>query len=241
MEEQRKADLKEIKLRQKEVELRSHGVSELKVLLAESRKTLENMVRQLKEGELTREKTLEVKEFLSTMDARVSGAECELKAQVRELKTGTRDSVPISEGSPVIILPGRRRGRVIRSAKGGKWVVETDALRITVSADDLEPTQEVASVAPVVSLEPASSRSNRASIELDIRGYRLMEAVATLERQLDAATMEGLQSFSIIHGTGEGILQQGVIDTLSRYPGVAEFRYARPEDGGHGKTVVTLK
>ncbi|MFH2116285.1 MAG: Smr/MutS family protein, partial [Spirochaetota bacterium] len=101
-------------------------------------------------------------------------------------------------------------------------------------------TQEMARAAPVVSVEPASSRSNRASMELDIRGYRLVEAVAALERQLDAATMEGLQSFSIIHGTGEGVLQQGVRDTLSRYPGVAEFRYARPEEGGHGKTVVTF-
>jgi DNA mismatch repair protein MutS2 len=240
MEEQRKADLKEIKLRQKEVELRSHGVSELKALLAESRKTLENMVRQLKEGELTREKTLEVKEFLSAMDAQVNGAESELKAQVRELKTGSREAAPIREGSPVVILPGRRRGRVLRAAKGGKWVVETDAMRVTVSADDLELTHELATAAPAVSVEPASSRSNRASIVLDIRGYRLVEAVETLERQLDAATMEGLQSFSIIHGTGEGVLQQGVRDTLSRYPGVVEFRYARPEEGGHGKTVVIL-
>ncbi|MGD9938519.1 MAG: endonuclease MutS2 [Clostridia bacterium] len=240
MEEQRKADLKEIKLRQKELELRSHGVSELKALLAESRKTLENMVRQLKEGELTREKTLEVKEFLSAMDAKVNSAERELKAQVRELKTGSRETALIGEGSPVVILPGRRRGRVLRAAKGGKWVVETDAMRVTVSADDLELTQELASAAPAVSVEPASSRSNRASIVLDIRGFRLVEAVATLERQLDAATMEGLQSFSIIHGTGEGVLQQGVRDTLSRYPGVVEFQYARPEEGGHGKTVVIL-
>jgi DNA mismatch repair protein MutS2 len=240
MEEQRKADLKEIKLRQKEVELRSHGVSELKALLSESRKTLENMVRQLKEGELTREKTLEVKDFLSTMDSRVDEAEGELKAQVRELKTGSRKTAVLGVGSPVIILPGRRRGRIVRAAKGGKWVVETDAMRITVSADDLELTQELAAAAPVVSVEPASSRTNRACIELDIRGYRLVEAVTTLERQLDAATMEGIQSFSIIHGTGEGVLQQGVRDTLSRYPGVTEFRYARPEEGGHGKTVVTL-
>lgn len=240
MEEQRKADLKEIKLRQKEAELRSQGVSDLKALLSESRRTLENMVRQLKEGELTREKTLEVKEFLSSMDARVSEAEKELKAQVRELKTGTREAAPIREGSPVIILPGRRRGRVIRSAKGGKWIVETDALRISVSADDLELTQEVTDTGPVISVEPAASRSNRASIELDIRGYRLAEAVAALERQLDAATMEGLHGFSIIHGTGEGVLQQGVRATLSRYPGVLEFRYARPEEGGYGKTVVSL-
>jgi DNA mismatch repair protein MutS2 len=52
--------------------------------------------------------------------------------------------------------------------------------------------------------------------------------------------LANLHGFSIIHGTGEGVLQQGVRETLSRYPGVASFHYARPEDGGHGKTIVAL-
>lgn len=240
MEEQRKADLKAIKLRQRELELRSHGVGELKTLLTESRSTLENLIRQLREGELTRQKTAEVKEFLVELDRRVEVAEHEFRSSEREFKTGSREPPAITVGSPVVILPGRRRGRVLRAARGGRWVVETDALRMTVAAEDLEPTVESAPAAPVISVEAATSGSTRAVLELDIRGYRLVEAVAALERQLDAAIMAGLHGFSIIHGTGEGVLQQGVRETLARYPGVREFGYARPELGGHGKTVVSL-
>ena len=50
--------------------------------------------------------------------------------------------------------------------------------------------------------------------------------------------MTNFRSFSIIHG--KGILQQAVHDYLSNYPGVKDFHYARPEDGGFGKTYVEM-
>jgi DNA mismatch repair protein MutS2 len=240
MEEQRKADLKELQLKQRESELRTQGVYELKTLLAESRKTLENLVREVREGELTKAKTLEVKEFLAELEVRVEAADRNARLQQRDLKAGSRPLAAITEGTAVLVLPARRRGRVLRAVKGGKWLVETDALRLTVDEADLESTVELEQKAPTVSIESSSSRSNRAVIELDLRGFRLLEAITALERQLDAATMEGLTGFSIIHGTGEGVLQQGVKETLARYPGIKDFHYARPEEGGHGKTIVVL-
>jgi len=240
MEEQRKADLKALKLKQREAELRTQGVSELKTLLGDSRRTLENLIRQVREGELTREKTQEVKDFMARLEASVEAAERDLRSQERELRTGGGEPGEIRVGGAVLILPGRKRGRVLRAAKKGAWVVETDALRLTVDAADLEPTADLAPAGPSVVVEASSERDNRARMELDIRGFRLSEAMVALERQLDAATLEGLHSFSIIHGTGEGVLQQGVRETLSRYPGVVDFRYARPEEGGFGKTIVTL-
>ncbi len=240
MEEQRKADLKELKLRQKEAELRTQGVSELKNLLSESRKTLENLVRELREGELTKAKMQAVKDFIAEFDSRVHESELAARKMERDLKSGRSIPAVIAEGISVIVLPGRKRGRVLRAVKGGRWLVETDALRLTVDEADLEPTAELDAGTPHVTLEPVSGRANRAVIELDLRGYRLLEAISALESQLDAATMESLTSFSIIHGTGEGVLQQGVKETLAKAPGVLDFHYARPEEGGHGKTIVRL-
>jgi DNA mismatch repair protein MutS2 len=240
MEEQRKADLKELKLRQKEAELRTQGVSELKTLLSESRKKLENLVRELREGELTKAKTQAVKDFIAEFDTRVLESELAARKMERDIKAGRTMPAAIAEGSSVLVLPGRKRGKVLRAVKGGRWLVETDALRLTVDEADLEPTVELDERVPHVSIEPASGRANRAVIELDLRGYRLLEAIAALERQLDAATMEGLTGFSIIHGTGEGVLQQGVKETLAKAPGVIDFHYARPEEGGHGRTIVQL-
>ena len=61
-----------------------------------------------------------------------------------------------------------------------------------------------------------------------------------LERQLDLCLIYNFKAFSIIHGKGLGILQQSVQDYLGHYPGVKDYHFAPPEDGGSGKTYVTL-
>ena len=76
--------------------------------------------------------------------------------------------------------------------------------------------------------------------ELRLLGMRAEEAIRLLERQLDLCAMQNFRMFSVIHGKGTGVLQQAVQDYLSAYPGVQEFHFARPEDGGTGKTYVTL-
>ena len=61
-----------------------------------------------------------------------------------------------------------------------------------------------------------------------------------LQKQLDAALLQGLAGFSVIHGKGEGILRRVVHDYLKAQPGVREFHFSRPEAGGFGKTEVKL-
>ena len=86
-----------------------------------------------------------------------------------------------------------------------------------------------------------SSGGETAKIELDLRGMRAEEALGALRKQMDLALMQGLAEFGIIHGKGEGILQQAVWDYLRASPQVAEYAFARPEAGGTGKTLVILK
>jgi len=64
--------------------------------------------------------------------------------------------------------------------------------------------------------------------------------VRALERQLDLAAMKGLKEFSVVHGKGHGILQEAVQEILKSYAGVSTFHFARPEDGGTGKTIVEM-
>ena len=82
--------------------------------------------------------------------------------------------------------------------------------------------------------------SARPVIELRLLGMRQEEAIKALERQLDLASIHGISSFSVIHGKGNGVLQQAVHDYLSHYPAVKDFHFARPEDGGTGKTYVQM-
>jgi len=267
MEEQRKADLNTLRLRQKELELREGGVLELRRLLGESRKTLENLVKEVREGELNADKTKAVKEFLADFARDVEAQESKLEAFRDETLGAALDSAPsagrragegpssprvrrsaaeglIGEGSSVIIGSAKRRGVALRRAKKGYWLVETDSVRLTVAESDLRIADETPAGKTQVQVELAAREEggrSAAVFELDLRGYRLAEALTAAEKQIDAASLQGLGLFSIIHGTGEGVLGRGIHEYLRGNPAVADFHFALPEEGGYGKTIVRLK
>jgi DNA mismatch repair protein MutS2 len=141
-EERRKADLKELRLRQKEIQLKDEGAGSLRRLLEESRKKLENLVREIREneGELTREKTLKVKEFLSELERSVQEENAGLEREERILEeerrllaaegetgetggaggaggAGGKAAIPFLPGVDVLAGPSRRRGRIVRPDK----------------------------------------------------------------------------------------------------------------------------
>jgi DNA mismatch repair protein MutS2 len=82
-EERRRSDLRELRLRQKEAELKAGTMGSLRLLLTESRKKLENLVREIREGELDREKTAGVKEFLCDLARDVAAEDAALEAETR--------------------------------------------------------------------------------------------------------------------------------------------------------------
>jgi DNA mismatch repair protein MutS2 len=256
-EEQRKADLARLRLKQRELELREEGVGELRRLLSESRKTLENLVKAIREGELTPEKTKEMKDFLADFAGKVEAEEAQLdaaRAESAEARSSARGDgekgaagrLPdhLEEGCAVMVGGARKRGIVLRKAKKGYWLVETDSLRITVPESELSIVAPLEAPKPQVAVELAprgEGGRTTAVFELDVRGMRLVEALETVEKQLDAASIQGLNLFSIIHGTGEGVLGKGIQEYLKKQASVGDYYFARPEEGGYGKTIVHLK
>jgi DNA mismatch repair protein MutS2 len=109
-EERRRSDLRELRLRQKEAEIKSGAVGQLRLLLTESRKKLENLVRELREGELDREKTAGVKEFLNDLARTVEAEGQALEEEVR-LLAGERRRIEAANGG----VPGSDQG----GASGG--------------------------------------------------------------------------------------------------------------------------
>jgi DNA mismatch repair protein MutS2 len=253
-EERRAVDLKKLRLRQKEMEIKSGEVGRLRKLLDESRKTLENLVRELKEGEITREKTIGVKNFLHDLEKSVASEtnsldeeERALQDQQKERDDGaqTPDSshpLPLVEGAEVLAASYRQRGTVIRQEKNG-WLVEIGSLRMTFPAEELTPVRSAQSVQkqlkPALVVADLSQRST-AVMELNLLGMRLEEALEALQRQIDAAVLSGLKEFAVIHGKGGGVLQKGVHDFLKKDHRIADFHFSRPELGGFGRTEVVL-
>lgn len=78
------------------------------------------------------------------------------------------------------------------------------------------------------------------SNRLDIRGYRVEDALDDLESYLDKASLVSLSPVTIIHGHGTGALKSAVRDFLASSPYVAKFRSGEDSEGGDGVSVVDI-
>ena len=266
-EKQRRFDLNALKLRQKEQVLRSQGYKRLNDLFEQKRNEIENLVREIQEGELTHEKTSKLKQFFADFGQTLAEEHTDIHNEQEELSalqqalrnreqeqghgkpangmpaTGAPVSEILTEGMEVLIPQLHRRGVIIRKEKKN-WLVAVDTVKMTFPADKLEPLN-LSGTAPLrtpqVVVEAELHKESRPELELRLLGMRLDEAEKHLQNQLDLALMHNMQEFSIVHGKGNGILQTMVQEKLAAAPYIAEFFFARPEHGGTGKTIVRLR
>ncbi len=294
---------KELELRRKENELKKGKQQELNDFLIHSRRQLENLVRTLKEGEITREKTLAVKQFINDLTKNTDHLEQKIEAEEEKLAKDEQDfakqiasknhhtstkktkrkmsnSEALKYASPLVtqiensnfpkksvaiktnavfepgayVMAGTNNseGILIEETRKGVWQVQFGSVKMSVKQKDLRLSDnQERTLTPSVSIDINSKEVNgniivekdipRPVFELRLLGMRSEEALRSLERQIDLCLLNNFLHFSVIHGKGDGILQQVVQDYLSHSSVVASFEFAPAEDGGAGKTYVTLK
>ena len=238
-EQKRKNDLFALKLAQKEYFLKEGRLKEVSNFVSNSRKELENLVRVLREGEMTKEKTKEVKNFINNLESQ----EDQFKEKLENLKKKTQkevkgESFKITQGMEVLCGPKKIEGVVIRPDGKRKWIVAIGNLKFTFKENELYKSNKKGK--SLKGLVEYDSSSPKPKFVIDVRGYTLEEALEAVKNQIEACLVHSLNSFSIIHGLGDGILSKGIHKYLSKQRQVVSFEFARPEDGGNGKTYVTL-
>ncbi len=228
-------------------ELKEGRLRDLDRFAAEARRTLENLVREVREGEISRETTRRIKEFnretqeaIDTQRERLPVSKPRRKPEKKRTDIDLPANSVLKPGVRVRVEPGSITGTLERKGKKDTWLVATETVRMTVPEERLHPVDESAISEPrvVIRTETASSPG---VFELDIRGERLADALDRLERQIDSCLASGRTYFTVLHGTGEGVLQKGVRELLGKRTEVSHYEYARPEDGGSGRTLVTLR
>lgn len=85
------------------------------------------------------------------------------------------------------------------------------------------------------------SKSNTISMELNLIGNRVDEALPKLEKYLDDAYLSHLETVRIVHGKGTGALRNAVWDRLKKIKYVKSYRLAEYGEGDAGVTIVTFK
>jgi len=134
-------------------------------------------------------------------------------------------------------------GELVRlSADGSDAEVQLGAVRLRTGVDDLE---RVRRRQPVDDVEPSPVRLRSEprpapSHQLDIRGWRVEDALGELETYLNEAVVSGLPSVRLLHGKGTGALRAAVREHLAGHPLVQSSAAAPAAEGGDGVTIVKL-
>jgi DNA mismatch repair protein MutS2 len=119
------------------------------------------------------------------------------------------------------------------------------SMRVRVSFSDLslvnsnqkEQTKKKANVEVRKSISPKPAPT----LELNVIGKTVYEALPDVEAFIDAAVISNLEEVRIVHGVGTGKLRAGIHEFLRTHKNVAEFRLGRYGEGETGVTIVKIK
>lgn len=136
----------------------------------------------------------------------------------------------------VVSLPDKNK-RLTVDMGNIKMKVKQDELAVL---DDKYKETKKAKI-PGTSFEKFELKKYAISQTLDLRGYRVEDALDEVENYLDKASLANLSPVYIIHGHGTGALKQAIREFLSSSPYVAKYRVGEPSEGGDGISVVDIK
>lgn len=127
--------------------------------------------------------------------------------------------------------------------KNDNVMVQMGLIKTKIKKDKLVVYDEKFVSKPVRRFEPKipfELEKRDMSNTLDLRGFRVEEALDSLELFLDKASLVNLTPLFIIHGHGTGALKSAVQDFLSTSPYVAKYRFGEVSEGGDGVSVVDI-
>lgn len=167
-----------------------------------------------------------------------------------EKKQPKRQFVPLKEvkpGQEVVIAELDQHAVVLsRPDKNGMVEVRAGILKTKVPltglcAPDKMDKRTQKQEPPRTRTRVELNHDRKSSMELNLLGYTVEEALAEVDRFLDHAMLSNQNTVYIIHGNGTGALRNAIQKHLRTHRGVKSFRLGRYGEGESGVTVVELK
>ncbi len=150
----------------------------------------------------------------------------------------------LREGDTVELIELGMRGTVLSvSEKTGVITVQAGIMKVTAKPEELTLIEESGekTVKEFIAKKKAELRNISVKPEVDIRGMAVDEGEYVLSTYLDNAFLAKLNTVTIIHGKGTGVLRKAVHQYLRSHPHVKSFRLGVFGEGEHGVTVVELR
>lgn len=226
-------------LKRERDELRSEYEKKLKDLEGEREKLAEEIrgqsreiLRSWKKGRAARKQAL--KEL----------SELRRKAEPQKPKEDKEDLSwdDLRTGVDCLYLPWGKKG-VVRDKDEKKNLAKLDLGGVSMWVDpgDLGPLDKKGGDSGDKKSGFLAPSRKAAPLRLDLRGLRVEEGIAELEKFLDQSLLSGRFHLEVVHGKGSGALRRAVAEYLSGMPQVKSHAPAPEDQGGAGVTLIELE
>ncbi len=201
---------------------------------------------------MTEERLEQLRERARKVEERNAPVPSRARPAASERGEAIGDADELAVGDQVRVRSLGQRGEVVAAANArGEVEVQVGAMRMRIAASNLERLSKrqaraeagaavgATSYPQMVTLPPRDE-SATPQMQLDLRGWRVEDALSEVDSYLNDAAMTGMHTVRLLHGKGTGALRQAIREELRHHPLVKSFESAPQREGGDGITVVTL-
>ena len=190
---------------------KSNAAREAEEIILSARKEAENLIAEIRNSQADKELIQKTKKQIHKTLSRL---------QSQEQDT---DFEPISKqestaGSEVFIPKLKSYGKIIHPPdKQNKVRVEANGITLTLKLSELKSALSSRESSEKYGAEFSINKTSALeSLQIDLRGKRVDEALLETEKFMDTALLSGVGFVNILHGKGNGILKGAIHDFLGK-------------------------
>lgn len=243
------SNLEDINRQKKEILTKAK--EEAKQLLAESNALIENTIREIRESQADKERTMQARKSLSDFKTKLEQKEEKTPKPKKNRTKQVRKAIPEQDklqAGDFVRLEGQTSAGKVIDVHDKKATVAFGMIKSTIDLNKLERVSKN-QIKKDDSNRQFYNQSSSDIIynkkldfkqEIDVRGMRVDEALQAVMYYIDDAIQVGVGRVRILHGTGTGALRQVIREYLSTVNGVKNYRDEHVQLGGSGITVIEM-
>ncbi|MBR6775246.1 MAG: Smr/MutS family protein [Bacteroidales bacterium] len=235
-------------LEKKKNTLLKEANKEAQSLIDKANAKIERTIREIKEAQAEKERTKELRQDLKGMKQQLEEDAKVISKNLKIEEKENKDNQDLQVGNMVRINEMEIVGEVI-AVSDTDITIEFGSVKLRTTADkvvkiskkEAKKSANNPTYLRKAIMEDLNEKSANFNLTLDVRGMRGEEAIESVAKYIDDASLLCIKNVSILHGKGNGILRQMIRQYLSKQSCVRQMQDASLETGGHGITRVELK
>ena len=238
-------DRKLEKLNNSREKLMEKARSEAFSITRQAKDEADNILKELRSMEMemaSKEKNKKIEALRKELADSMGNLQPSVKSMIVP-KVSNKEIKDLKPGDEVKVITLNQDGSVVSVDKKKKEaVVQMGIMKMTLPFKALQiAPKEKKSTVTKSTIKIISAKSGSVKSEVDLRGMNLEEAIIEVDKYLDDACVAGLETVTIIHGVGTGVLKKGLQDVLKKNKHVKSQRPGQYGEGGMGVTIVEIR